>query len=193
MQNKSEEIDHHLLEYATSIATTLLFAVFYGILEYYWIVTGKDVPFRYGNGPVFLGFYLYHLEIMFPILLIVGFSPLIDDILGTGNKVREKSYTAALGAATILFSIMLEDITWFLCRTIDPLPLDVLPGKWIQPSDWTARGGYLSIPSGVIPSWYIIVVFVTVPVWVTIFRHWDKQTLKDFQFMSSWNRKQRIP
>jgi len=185
MQNKSEEIDHHLLEYATSIATTLLFAVFYGILEYYWIVTGKDVPFRYGNGPVFLGFYLYHLEIMFPILLIVGFSPLIDDILGTGNKVREKSYTAALGAATTLFSIMLEDITWFLCRTIDPLPLDALPGKWIQASDWTARGGYLSIPGGVIPSWYIIVVFVTVLVWIAVFRHWDKQTLKDFGFIQS--------
>jgi surface polysaccharide O-acyltransferase-like enzyme len=138
---KAEEIDHHLLEYATSITATLLFAVFYGILEYYWIVTSKDVPFRYGNGHVFLGFYFYHLEIMFPILLIVGFSPLIADILGTGNKVREKSYTAALGAATTLFSIMLEDITWFLCRTIDPLPLDALPGKWIQPSDWTARGG----------------------------------------------------
>ena len=185
MQKKAGEIAHHLLEYATSIATTLLFAVFYGILEYYWIVTSKDVPFRYGNGPVFLGFYLYHLEIMFPILLIVGFSPLIDDILGTGNKVREKSYTAALGAATTLFSIMLEDITWFLCRTIDPLPLDALPGKWIQASDWTARGGYLSIPGGVIPSWYIIVVFVTVLVWIAVFRHWDKQTLKDFGFIQS--------
>jgi len=42
--------------------------------------------------------------------LIVGFSPLIDDVLGT-SKVIEKSYTAALGAATTLFSIMLEDIS----------------------------------------------------------------------------------
>lgn len=175
MQNNAEEIDHHLLEYATSITTTLLFAVLYGILEYYWIVTGKNVPFRYGQGPVFLGFYLYHISIMFPILLIVGFSPLIADILGTGNKVREKSYTTALGVATTLFSIRLEDITWFLCRTIRPLPSDPLAKKWIQPSDWTARGplGYLSIPGGVIPSWYIIVVFVTVLLWIAVFKHWS--------------------
>ena len=139
MLNNSE-VDHHLLEYFTSIATTLFFAFLYGVLEYYWISTSKDVPFRYGNGPIFLGFYLYHVEVMFPILLIVGFSPLIDDILGTGNKVRERSFTLALGSATTLFSIMLEDITWFSCRTVDPLPLDPLAGKWIQPSDWTARG-----------------------------------------------------
>jgi len=43
--------------------------------------------------------------IMFPILLIVGFSSLIDDILGT-SKVIEKWYTTALGVATTLFSIM---------------------------------------------------------------------------------------
>lgn len=169
------EIEHHLREYASSITTTLLFAVLYGVLEYYWIVTGKNVPFRYGHGPLILGFYLYHISIMFPILLIVGFSPLIADILGTGNKVVEKSYTAALGVATTLFSIMLEDITWFLCRTIQPLPSDPLAGKWIQSSDWTARGpiGYLSIPSGVIPSWYIIVVFVTVLLWIAVFKHWS--------------------
>jgi Na+-driven multidrug efflux pump len=173
--NSAEEIDHHLLEYATSIIFTLAFAVFYGVLEYYWIVTNKDVPFRYGHGPIFLGFYDYHIFVMFPILLIVGFSPLIADILGTGNKVREKSYTAALGVATTLFSIMLEDITWFFCRTIHPLPLDTLAGKWIQPSDWTARGpiGYLSIPGGVIPSWYIIVAFVTVLIWAAVFKHWS--------------------
>jgi len=173
MQNNSEEAEHHLLEYVTSIATTLLFAVLYGILEYYWIVTSKDVPFRYGHGPIFLGFCLYHLEIMFPILLIVGFSPLIADILGTGNKVREKGFTAALGAATTLFSIMLEDISWFLCRTVNPLPLDPLAGKWIQSSDWTARGslGYVSIPGGVIPSWYIIVAIVAVLVWAAVFKY----------------------
>ena len=179
MQNDSE-VDHHLLEYVTSIATTLLFAVLYGILEYYWIVTSKDVPFRYGSGPVFLGFYLYHLEVMLPILLIVGFSPLIADILGTGNKVREKGFTFALGCATILFSIMLEDITWFSCRSVDPLPLDPLAGKWIQPSDWTARGslGYLSIPGGVIPSWYIIVAIIAVLIWAAVFKHWSLLTVR---------------
>ncbi len=169
----------HILEYLTSIAVTLSFAGLYGMLEYYWIITDRDVPFRYGHGPIFLGFQLYHLVIMFPILMIVGFSPLIADILGT-SVVVEKRYTAALGAATTLFSIMLEDITWFLCRTILPLPLDPLAGKWIQPSDWTARWSYLSIPGGALPSWYTIVVLIAVPAWVAVLRHWSRQSFKVF-------------
>jgi hypothetical protein len=169
----------HIREYLVSIAVTLSFAILYGILEYYWIITNRDVPFRYGHGPIFLGFYLYHLEIMFPLLTIVGCSSLIDDILGT-SRVIEKAYTAALGAATTLFSIMLEDITWFLCRTIDPLPLDPLAGKWIQPSDWTARWSYVSIPGGALPSWYIIVVLIAVLAWVAVLRHWSKQSFQAF-------------
>lgn len=177
-KTKGAEVDHHLLEYATSIMTTVFFAFLYGVLEYYWIPTGKSVPFRYGSGPIFLGFYLYHLEVMFPILLLVGFSPLIDDILGTGNGVRERAVTFALGCATILFSIMAEDITWFSCRTLDPLPTDLYAGKWIQSFDWTARGplGYLTIPGGVIPSWYFVVTFIAVLMWVAIFKKWSKKT-----------------
>lgn len=166
----------HILEYLASIIITLSFAVLYGILEYYWIITDRDVPFRYGHGPVFLGFELYHVAIMFPILLIVGFSPFIDDLLGT-SKVIEKGYTAALGAASTVFSVMLEDIVWFLCRTVRPLPLDQLGGKWIQASDWTARWSYLTIPGGVIPTWYVMIVIATVPVWTAVLRHWSMETV----------------
>jgi hypothetical protein len=123
----------HIREYLITIIVTLSFAVLYGVLEYYWIITDRDVPFRYGHGPIFLGFQLYHLVIMFPILLIVGFSSLMDDILGT-SRVIEMGYTTALGAATTLFSIMLEDITWFLCRTIKPLSSDQLESGFNPPT-----------------------------------------------------------
>jgi hypothetical protein len=121
-------MQRHILEYTTSIITTLSFAVLYGILEYYWIVTGM---------------YLC-----------------ITDM--------------------DLFSVILEDISWFLCGIISPLPSDTLPGKWIQPSGWTARWSYLTIPGGAVPSWYMIVGLVKVPVWAAVFRHWSKQTLREF-------------
>jgi hypothetical protein len=79
----------HIREYLASIFVTLSFAVLYGVLEYYWIITDRYVPFRYGHGPIFLGFYLYHLGIMFPILMIVGFSPLINDLLGASRVVEK--------------------------------------------------------------------------------------------------------
>lgn len=68
--------EHIFWSMLPSIVVTISFAVLYGILEYYWIVTDRDVPFRYRHGPIFLGFYLYHLVIMFPVLLIVRFSSL---------------------------------------------------------------------------------------------------------------------
>ncbi len=171
----------HILEYLMSIIITLSFASLYGVLEYFWIITDRDVPFRYGHGPIFLGFELYHIAILFPILLIVGFSPFIDDFLGT-SKVIEKRYTAALGAATTTFSVMVEDIVWFVSRVLRPLPFDPLGGKWIQPSDWTARWGYLSIPGGVVPTWYIIIGLISLLIWYAVLRHWSKQTLHDFKF-----------
>jgi len=167
----------HNLEYLTSIAVTLAFAVLYGVLEYYWIITDRDVPFRYGHAPIFLGFQLYHIAIMLPILFLVGLAPFIDDWIGT-SVIVEKRYTGTLGFATTVFAVMLEDVVWFLCRLFNPLPLDSLGMKWIQPSDWTARWHYFVIPGGVIPTWYLFVSFFAVVVWVAVFRHWSSETVR---------------
>ena len=166
------------LEYLTSIGITLVFAALYGILEYYWIITDRDVPFRYGHEPVFLGFQLYHIVIMLPILFLVGFAPFVDDLIGT-SAIVEKRYTVALGFATTVFAIMLEDIVWFLCRLLNPLPMDSLAGSWIQASDWTARWNSVVVPRGVIPTWYFIIAFFAVVVWVAVFRHWSRQTIRN--------------
>jgi hypothetical protein len=168
------------LEYLTNIGITLTFAVLYGVLEYYWIITDRDVPFRYGHAPVFLGFQLYHIAIMLPILFLVGFAPFIDDWVGT-SAVVEKRYTGALGFATTVFAIMLEDIVWFLSRLFNALPMDPLGGKWIQPSDWTARWHYVPILEGVMPTWYFTVALFAIVVWVAVFRHWSKQTIQELR------------
>jgi hypothetical protein len=158
------------LEYLTSIVVTLTFAILYGVLEYYWIITDRDVPFRYGNAPIFLGFYLYHIAVMMPILFLVGFAPLIDDLIGT-SQIIEKWYTAALGFATTVFAVMLEDITWFLARVLNPLSMDPLGGQWIQATDWTATWGSIPFPGGVIPTWYCLIAVFAGVMWICVFRH----------------------
>ncbi len=169
----------HNLEYLTSIGITLSFSILYGILEYYWIITDRDVPFRYGHEPVFLGFQLYHIAVMLPIFTLVGLSPFLDDWIGTSARI-EKWYTTTLGFATTIFAVMLEDIVWFTSRVLRPLPLDQLGGKWIQSSDWTARWSYVDIGGGVIPTWYFIVAILTFTAWFIVFRHWTSQRLKSF-------------
>lgn len=169
----------HNLEYLTSIGVTLGFSILYGVLEYYWIITDRDVPFRYGHEPVFLGFQLYHLAVMLPIFTLVGLSPFIDDLIGTSARI-EKWYTATLGLATTIFVVMLEDIVWFASRVVRPLSLDPLRGAWIQPSDWTARLGYVQIPGGAIPLWYFVVSAITIAAWDIVFKHWTSTRLQKF-------------
>jgi len=180
-------------EYLFATLVTLLFSVLYGILEYYWIITDRDVPFRYGNQPVLFGqFNTYHIYVMFPIFILVAFSPFLDDLVVKANPVIEKWYTAFLGVATVGFAVLLEDATWFLSRVVNPLRADTFAGKWIQswmdnyPSEpfcrkltdgnyvcieWTAQRGFVDIAGVVIPYWYIVVGSISVVVWFFVFRH----------------------
>lgn len=169
-----------------------MFAVLYGMLEYYWIITDRDVPFRYGHEPVFLGFQLYHIVIMLPILFLVGFAPFIDDLIGA-SAIVEKRYTVALGFGTTVFAIMLEDTVWFLCRLLNPLSMDSLGGLWIQAYDWTARWHYVAIAGEVIPTWYFMVAFFAVVVWAAVFMHWSKQTVRELhtRLFGRWSASQK--
>ena len=165
------------IEYVTSTIVTITFAILYGILEYYWIITDRDVPFRYGHEPIFLGFNTYHLAIMLPILVLVAFDPFFDDLFFKMNPVIEKWYTSFLGGATTVFAVMIEDITWFTCRVLNPLAGDDYAHKWIQvvgpkgEPEWTARWAYLALGGDALPVWYLIVIVFTIASWAFIFTH----------------------
>jgi len=163
------------VEYLTSTVVTIVFSILYGILEYYWIITDRDVPFRYGNQPIFLGFNTYHLTIMLPILILVAFGPFFDDLFLKLNPMIEKWYTSFLGGATTFFAMMIEDITWFVCRVVNPLKLDGLANKWIQIAgpdgkpEWTARWAYLAFDGNAVPIWYFLVAIFSIASWAFIF------------------------
>lgn len=186
-------MDKRNAEYLFPTLVTILFSVLYGTLEYYWIITDRDVPFRYGNQPVLFGqFNTYHIYIMFPLFILVAFGPFLDDWIIKANPLIEKWYTFFLGGATVGFAALLEDITWFFVRVINPLKIDTLGGKWIQswtansPSEsfcrkltdgsyvcteWTAQRGFVNIAGVIVPYWYIIVGLISAVIWFFVFRH----------------------
>jgi hypothetical protein len=198
-------------EYIAATLVTLAFSVLYGVLEYYWIVTDRDVPFRYGNQPIFLGqFNMYHITIMFPLFIIAAFAPLIDDLVVKSNPIIEKWYTFFLGMAGFGFAILVEDITWFLSRLINPLQADPLGGRWIQSwtasyasaafcrqqaggiyvcTEWTAQRGFIQIGQVVIPYWYIVVGFLAAVVWFMIFKRVSEKHTLLLRYFSIFPRK----
>lgn len=151
-------------EYRTSVVASLVFAILYAYLEYYYILQARPgLPFRYAYTPIFLGFYWYHVFPMLPIFGLVGFLPLLDDILFKFKPYQlEKIRTGLLGFANIWMAVWFEDIFWFLFRLADPLNGDPLGGKWIQVvgvdglPDWTARWGYVAFGGNALPYWYVI-------------------------------------
>ncbi len=166
-------------EYRTSVIASLVFAILYGYLEYYYILQARPgLPFRYAYTPIFLGFYWYHIFPMMPIFGLVGFLPLLDDILFKfrPNQV-EKIRTGLLGCANIWLAVWFEDIFWFLFRMANPLNGDPLGGKWIQVvgvdglPDWTARWGYFAFNGNALPYWYVITAILLALAYFMVFFH----------------------
>lgn len=90
-------------EYRASVAASLVFAFLYGNREYYYILQSRPgLPFRYAYTPIFLGFYWYHLFPMLSMFGLVGFLPLLDDILFKFKPYQvEKLRTGFLGVANL--------------------------------------------------------------------------------------------
>jgi hypothetical protein len=104
---------------------------------------------------------------MLAIFGLVGFLPLLDDILFKFKRYEiEKLRTSLLGLANVWIAVWFEDIFWFFCRVVAPLTGDPLGGKWIQIvgvgglPDWTARWGYFGFGGNALPYWYVISAFL---------------------------------
>lgn len=180
-------------EYLFPTLVTLAFSVWYGVLEYYWVDTNRAVPFRYGNQTILFGqFSTYHVYVMFPIFIFVAFGPFLDDLIVKVNPVIEKWYTFFLGGATVGFAALLEDVTWFISRVLNPHEGEGFPGKWIQSwtansasapfcsklangtygcTEWTAQRGFFDIGGVIIPYWYVIVGLLSGLIWFFVFKH----------------------
>ena len=166
-------------EYRTSVAASAVFAFLYGYLEYYYILQSRPgLPFRYAYTPIFLGFYWYHIFPMLPIFGLIGFLPLLDDILFKFKPRQvEKLRTGILGLVNLWLAVWFEDMFWFTFRLVDPLTGDPLGGKWIQVvgvgglPDWTARWGYFDFGGNALPYWYVIsALLLAVAYYVVFFR-----------------------
>lgn len=179
-------------EYRTSVVASIVFAYLYGYLEYYYILQSRPgLPFRYAYTPIFLGFYWYHFFPMLAIFGLVGFLPLLDDILFKFKPYQvEKLRTGFLGLANVWTAVWFEDIFWFVCRMIGPLAGDPLGGKWIQVAgvgglpDWTARWGYFALEGNALPYWYVITAFLLALAYLVVF-------FKP-QLMSRWFRRSSL-
>jgi hypothetical protein len=115
---------------------------------------------------------------MLPIFGLVGFLPLLDDVLFKFRPAQvEKIRTGLLGCANIWLAVWFEDVFWFLFRMTDPLAGDPLGGKWIQVvgvdglPEWTARWGYFALGGNALPYWYVISAILLALVYFFVFFH----------------------
>jgi hypothetical protein len=122
---------------------------------------------------------------MLVIFGLVGFLPLLDDILFKFRPQSvEKLRTGILGIANISLAVWLEDICWFGCRMVWPLEGDPLGGKWIQVAgvdglpEWTARMGYFAFGANALPYWYVIAAFLLTLAYLVVFVILRKTTSK---------------
>ena len=164
------------ISFLASCIIVIVFAVSYGYLEYYYIndpVLGKTANLTVGGGshrvatPIIGGLYSYHLFPMMLIFILTGFYPFFDSISFNilGRHKREKTF--ALGVASVVSAILVEDFAWFFYRWW--LPLDDDPKRYLlmQASDWTTRtlGGLPvhnpgAFGSFVVPYWYLIAIAI---------------------------------
>jgi hypothetical protein len=172
IQTPEELLRRMRISFLASCTLVIIFAVSYAFLEYYYIndpVLGKTANLTVQGGshrvatPIIGGLYSYHLFPMMLIFILTGFYPFFDSISFNilGRHKREK--TIALGIASVVSAVLVEDFAWFFYRWW--LPLDNDPKRYLlmQASDWTARtlGGLPvhnlgSLGSFVIPYWYFI-------------------------------------
>jgi hypothetical protein len=110
---------------------------------------------------------------MLPIFGLVGFLPLLDDILFKFKPYQiEKLRTGLLGLANVWMAVWFEDIFWFVFRTNDPLTGDPLGGKVVGVRgflDWTARWGYFAFRGNALPYWYVITAVLLALAYFVVF------------------------
>ena len=182
-----EHIKVHLnprkIEFISTIVVTVVFAVSFAHLEYYYI---KDPALQMTNGkvqaqnsseisrathPIIGNMYQYHLFPMLFIFVLISFAALWDDmtfkLLGKHKRIK----AAYLGFANLITAITIEDFAWFVNRWVAPLESDPKGGLLMQASDWSSiHLGAINVGSFVIPNWYLLAIVIAALAYYGAFR-----------------------
>jgi hypothetical protein len=92
-------------------------------------------------------------------------------LLGRHKRVK----ALVFGFANLITAITIEDLAWFVNRSLVPLADDPKGGQLMQFSDWTSMHiGAIDIGSFVIPNWYIIALALVTLAYYWTFRKHDQ-------------------
>jgi hypothetical protein len=121
--------------------------------------------------PIIGNMYQYHLFPMLFIFVLISFAALWDDmafkLLGRHKRIK----ALMLGFANLIAAVTIEDLAWFVNRSLVPLADDPKGGQLMQFSDWTSMHlGAIEVGSFVIPIWYLISLVLVVLLYYGAFR-----------------------
>jgi len=153
------------LEKLTSLLGSVVFAVWYGFLEYYYHPWTEWTPLPKVKLYMFSE---YSLFFMLPVIVFVAFYPFIDD-LASHAPLTSKLSTLLWCIGNSILLPLVEDIAYFLpWRIFYPVPGDPYGGKWIQAGEWTTKIlGYVTIAGIVIPIWHLITAPAIIALYLT--------------------------
>ena len=176
------------IEFIATAVICAVFAISFAHLEYYYI---KDPALQISNGkvevndanfdrsretkPIIGNMYQYHLFPMLFIFVLISFAALWDDmafkLLGRHKRVK----ALVFGFANLITAITIEDLAWFVNRSLVPLADDPKGGQLMQFSDWTSMHiGAIDLGSFVIPNWYLIALVLVTLGYYWAFRKHDQ-------------------
>lgn len=176
------------IEFISTAVICVVFAVSFAHLEYYYI---KDPALQISNGkvevkdanfdrsretkPIIGNMYQYHLFPMLFIFVLISFAALWDDMVFRLFGRHKRIKALMLGFANLITAITIEDLAWFVNRSLVPLADDPKGGQLMQFSDWTSMHvGAIDVGSFVIPNWYIISLVLVTLLYYGAFRKHDQ-------------------
>ncbi len=160
---------HARAQFLVTILSVLAASILLAGLEYHYFQV-NGVPSREADFPVFGPFFLYQVQIFFPVLGILSFQPFIREVASRRYVQWAYRQTLALGFSCTALGLLLQDLVWFAFRTYAPIATDPLAHRWILPADPTAYFlGFATILGAVVPIWYIVLGTPIVAVLVALF------------------------
>jgi hypothetical protein len=163
------------IELVTLLMLVLASGITYGILEALYIPTGtmnaKPIP---GTG----GHFAYYHLCLLSLMAVASFALALLHVQEIAE--HKKKYTILMGLAALPFSLLVEDITWFI-TSWRPIHRD----EWaVWHSGWEISLGFTCVPL-----WYFAVLLFSTCMWLLASRY---ATLGYKKFLTSSGKSSRL-
>lgn len=137
-----------------------------GLLSYfeYYYVTLDGVPYREIGHSTVLGMPPYVLFPLLPLIALVTFLPILDNLLLHRNDLSHLNRRIAISLANFLCAITIYDAAYYALRLYAPMSTDPLAGLWITAGEDSFLG-LVNLFGVLIPTWY----FATIPILLSIY------------------------